>query len=631
MCVPVILAAQGNGVKVSNLAVDAGTVTFNVNWDRDAMPVALWSDTVWVFVDYNDAGVMKRLSVTGATASAGTVTKIPNNDKGVWVEGNARDAGVFSATIQLLTATAEVAGACAYASNYPPVGKYISASEISFTGTPEYKIVLERSDKSTYTATVGNDESLLIPNGEAVLSFTDKAGAPGIINCKSPVAQQLVVSSPAYCAGSGVTFALATTETGAVYQLYKDNIPLGSATLTGGGSPATFSGSFEVGTYSAQTVPSSAFCAAEMTGTYEVSENPLPDTPTIAVSASTVCQGTNVVFRASGTAGSTYTWLGAAGTVSGTGNCSYTVSGATASAKSVSAYASLTSSGTTCQSGNAATVTATVKPVPTISRVDTRGAASQSVKLTAAITAIVYTATNSATISRTGGGFPAGVSNTATGSSFTISGTPSAAGTFSYSLTAAVGGCTSSAATGTLTVLSAPPGAASTYIWVIDSQFWSAPLQKAQAGCTATTDFDSTNPPTVALYRSSNLYEGSGYLYNGKCVVDYATQLCPSPWRVPTRNDFIALDKALGGNGETRTGIDVAWINAKYISLWGAAYGGVIEETVWSGYGAQAWYWSATDIGAPRANWILTIGPGGYVRPSVGYVLMGAIQVRCVH
>jgi hypothetical protein len=101
ICIPVmsaVLFAQ-NGVTVSNLAVDAGTVTFNVSWNRDAMQATPWSDTVWVFVDYNNNGTMERLSVTGATVSAGTVTKIPGNDKGVWVEGNARTQGSFSATV----------------------------------------------------------------------------------------------------------------------------------------------------------------------------------------------------------------------------------------------------------------------------------------------------------------------------------------------------------------------------------------------------------------------------------------------------------------------------------------------------------------------------------------------------
>jgi uncharacterized protein (TIGR02145 family) len=183
LCLPMLLAAQQtNGVKVSGLAIDAGTVTFNVSWDKNTMPEALWSDTVWVFVDYNQNGVMERLPVTDASVSAGTVTKIPGNDKGVWVAGNARSAGNFSATVQLFTSKKDVGGACVYASNYPPVGKYTAADKIEFTGTPDYIIVLEKSDKSTYTATVGNGESLSIPSREVIQSFTDKTGAPGILS-----------------------------------------------------------------------------------------------------------------------------------------------------------------------------------------------------------------------------------------------------------------------------------------------------------------------------------------------------------------------------------------------------------------------------------------------------------------
>jgi uncharacterized protein (TIGR02145 family) len=186
MCVPVILAAQQtNGVKVSGLAVDAGTVTFNVSWKNTNMP-KVWSDSVWVFVDYNNKGVMERLRLLpGATLTTtspgGKVIEEPDNNKGVWVAGNARTNSSFSATVKLLTEVKNVGGACAYASNYPPVGEYLSPTEISFTGTPDYKVILERSGKSTYTATVGKNESLSIPNGEAALSFTDKTGAPGII------------------------------------------------------------------------------------------------------------------------------------------------------------------------------------------------------------------------------------------------------------------------------------------------------------------------------------------------------------------------------------------------------------------------------------------------------------------
>jgi uncharacterized protein (TIGR02145 family) len=180
MCCPMVLAAQ-NGVTVSNLTVDAGTVTFNVSWNRDAIPVALWSDTVWVFVDYNNKGVMERLPVTSATASAGTVTKVPNNDKGVWVAGNARSAGSFSATVKLLTEIKDVGGACAYASNYPPVGEYSSDAPIlSFTGTPMYEISLAYSGGGS--TTVKSGDTFLLPCNYTPMSFTDATGSPGRLN-----------------------------------------------------------------------------------------------------------------------------------------------------------------------------------------------------------------------------------------------------------------------------------------------------------------------------------------------------------------------------------------------------------------------------------------------------------------
>jgi uncharacterized protein (TIGR02145 family) len=176
-----MLAAQdSNGVKISNLAVSVGsptTVTFNVSWSKTGMP-DVWSDTVWVWVDYNDAGVMKRLPITSATASAGTVTKISSNDKGVWIAGNARSTGSFSATVRLLTATADIAGACAYASNYPSVGVYSSnAPMLSFTGTSPYEISLAYSGGESATVKAG--DTFLLPCNYTPTSFTDATGAPG--------------------------------------------------------------------------------------------------------------------------------------------------------------------------------------------------------------------------------------------------------------------------------------------------------------------------------------------------------------------------------------------------------------------------------------------------------------------
>jgi uncharacterized protein (TIGR02145 family) len=267
-----VLFAQGNGVKVSNLLVSAGTpstVTFDVQWTNDHAPEFVWSDTVWVWVDYNNNGVMERLPLSGATLTAtsaldvGKVVEDAGNNQGRWLVGNARDASTFSATVQLLTALANFSGVCAYASNYPPMGEYISSTEISFTGTPPYNIVLKNNSGGTETSTADSPYTVL--PGYTVQSFTDKTGAPGTLSCMPSKVYDLQVSASTFCeGGAGVTFALSGTDKGASYELYRNGTLEAVATLAGTGTPATFSGSFRAGTYSACTIPGGGFCPAEM-------------------------------------------------------------------------------------------------------------------------------------------------------------------------------------------------------------------------------------------------------------------------------------------------------------------------------------------------------------------------------
>jgi hypothetical protein len=189
MCVPIILAAQQtNGVTVSNLAVSVGsptTMTFDVSW-KTPMPVVLWSDTVWVFVDYNNNGKMERLPLLpGATLTTtspgGKVIEEIDNNKGVWVAGNARSAGSFSATVKLLTAVKNIGGACVYGSNYPPVGEYSrDAPMLSFTGTPMYDIQLAKPGGGSVTVKSG--DMFLLPCNYTVTSFSDATGASGLLN-----------------------------------------------------------------------------------------------------------------------------------------------------------------------------------------------------------------------------------------------------------------------------------------------------------------------------------------------------------------------------------------------------------------------------------------------------------------
>jgi hypothetical protein len=146
--------------------------------------------------------------------------------------------------VQLFSAVASVehAGVCAYASNYPPVGEYVDAQTIKFTGTPMFKIVLEP------------------------------------VPCKMSAVYNLAVSATAFCTDSaGVRFALSGTDRGVSYQLFRNNSAGDGAVLAGTGSAATFSGVFGEGAYTAQSIADGVQCpAVVMAGTHNITVNPLP-------------------------------------------------------------------------------------------------------------------------------------------------------------------------------------------------------------------------------------------------------------------------------------------------------------------------------------------------------------------
>jgi hypothetical protein len=239
---PALLLAQ-NGVTVTNFVMSAGTVTFDVSWGDKPLPT-MWSDSVWVFVDYNDRGVMRRLALTDATLIApsapdvGEVIKVPGNNSGVWVVGNARSAGSCSATVQLFASPFDVAGACAYASNYPPEGEFISITDVKFTGTPMYEIVLKHTDG--HTETRRSDDLFTIPSGYALHSFNDATGAPGTIKCIPPVVT-LHPQSQVFCKAASV-ITLGVTALGSGNTLsYQWKTGAGEGTDVGTGS-STYTG-----------------------------------------------------------------------------------------------------------------------------------------------------------------------------------------------------------------------------------------------------------------------------------------------------------------------------------------------------------------------------------------------------
>ena len=124
---------------------------------------------------------------------------------------------------------------------------------------------------------------------------------------------------------------------------------------------------------------------------------------------------------------------------------------------------------------------------------------SPSVAVNTAMTNITHTTTGvSGITSQTG--LPSGVTASYSSNTVTISGTPTAAGTFNY--TVDLTGCSDNA-TGTITVMTPPGGISSNLkLWL-----------KADAGTSTTTDAVSMSTWTD---QSANAYSASGYSAGGK-------------------------------------------------------------------------------------------------------------------
>jgi hypothetical protein len=217
---PTILLSQTvSGLKVETAASSPSTVTFDVSWTAASLTTP-WLDSMWVFVDYNKNGRMTRLLLSGGTLTehsaikSGTGIFIEENPMGAWVYGDARTNSPFSATVQLYTDETTIAGACAYASSYPPVGAWLNDAKIEFTGTPMYEVTLTHTDKSIVTVESGS--IFLLSCDYTATSFTDRTGAPGIFNCAlfTPT-----VASAAFCYGASGQL-LATTASDATLSWY---------------------------------------------------------------------------------------------------------------------------------------------------------------------------------------------------------------------------------------------------------------------------------------------------------------------------------------------------------------------------------------------------------------------------
>jgi uncharacterized protein (TIGR02145 family) len=168
---------------------------------------------------------------------------------------------------------------------------------------------------------------------------------------------------------------------------------------------------------------------------------------------------------------------------------------------------------------------------------------------------------------------------------------------------------------------------ASTNTWPVGSLIWSDVVQTDS--CRNKTTFNGgSNQPFLSDCRSNPGYPGD--LFSWCAAVKFRDTLCPAPWRLPTRQDFIDLDRALGGNGNN--GQINSTLLGRYVSEWGATFGGYRSPTnQLINQGTRALYWARTEFNKTRGYYLmLSSDNDNRVSPQETIDKGFGLSVRCV-
>jgi len=155
--------------------------------------------------------------------------------------------------------------------------------------------------------------------------------------------------------------------------------------------------------------------------------------------------------------------------------------------------------------------------------------------------------------------------------------------------------------------------------WTVGNQVWSDAVQTTV--CYNRTTY---NAGGYSADCRRNLGQ-KGDFFSACAIIRFGDSLCPYPWRVPTIEDFKALDLALGGNGD-----GVRYRSEKVrdnlLNTWGATFSG----STFGHQGANANYWALCDKDLIRrfqfcnVGWIMIVA-----RANIRKDLFGN-SLRCV-
>ncbi len=195
-------------------------------------------------------------------------------------------------------------------------GTYCSGDPVNitfnFTGNPPFTLlytagagIITASNINTYSYSITlNPTSSIVVDAISIIDDTCYNDGPSVnVFVLNQAAVYNVTGSGSYCAGqAGLTVGLSGSQSGILYQLYKNSLAVG-APVIGTGSALSF-GLQTAGTYTVIANGTSA-CATNMNGNAVIVENPVPNVDILPSSAS-ICPGENVNLTASGA--SSYLW-----------------------------------------------------------------------------------------------------------------------------------------------------------------------------------------------------------------------------------------------------------------------------------------------------------------------------------
>ena len=168
--------------------------------------------------------------------------------------------------------------------------------------------------------------------------------------------------------------------------------------------------------------------------------------------------------------------------------------------------------------------------------------------------------------------------------------------------------------------------------WKVGNQTWSDAV--TATNCRKETYYGVSSGEYNADCRENGDF---GDLFSWCAVSRFQKQLCPAPWRVPTTDDFAALDNALQeGKGSVTVKSGYGTVTRKremlqgYISYWGDVYSGFCSAGgALYNQGAYAGFWSQTE-NVLVTSYSLHFNANGGVNPQSRNFKDSGLALRCV-